>query len=161
MVKSSTFATFIMMAALFVVALTGTITGKSFHTIFSYAQTADTIKTKQGSLNNTFHSALDTFIVPGSVNGYGICQSHNSSIFKPGQKILLYIELVGYSYKPMGSLFLMNFTADLLISDKAGHVLSGFQNLPISTLLSRHQNKELEITVRLTQTNHFLQVTMY
>ncbi|HET7149247.1 MAG TPA: hypothetical protein VFI73_12195 [Candidatus Nitrosopolaris sp.] len=102
-----------------------------------------------------FHSALETFVIPGSVNGYGVYQAHNSSIFKSGEKILLYIEPAGYSYKPVGSLFLMNFTADVLISDKAGHVLTGLQNLPISTLISHHKNKELILTVSLTQTTPF------
>ena len=67
--------------------------------IFSYAQTANTSKTKQNSLNNTFHPVFDTFVVPGSVNSCGICQSHNSSNFKPGEKIVLYMEPKGYSYK--------------------------------------------------------------
>lgn len=105
--------------------------------------------------NSTFHSVFDTFVVPGSVNGYGAYQDHNSSTFKPGEKILLYIEPADFSYKPVGSLFLMNFTADVTISDKAGHILGGFQNLPISTILSHHQNKELILTVSLTQTNPF------
>jgi hypothetical protein len=61
----------------------------------------------------------------------------------------------GYSYKPIGPLFLMNFTADVLVSDKAGHVLTGLQNLPISTLISHYKNKELILTVSLTQTNPF------
>ena len=99
--KLSRFVTLSMMAALIVVPLTG-IAGNSFHDIFSYAQTANTAK--QDSLNNTFHSAFDTFVVPESVNGYAIYQSHNSSIFKPGEKIVLYIEPVGYSYKSIGSL---------------------------------------------------------
>jgi len=103
----------------------------------------------------SFHSSFDTFVVPGSVNGYGVYQTHNSSIFKPGEKILLYIEPAGYSYKPVGSLFLMNFTADVLISNRAGHVLTGLQNLPISTLISHHKNKELLLTVSLTQTSPF------
>jgi hypothetical protein len=103
----------------------------------------------------SFNSAFDTFVVPGSVNGYGVYQAHNSSIFKPGERILLYIEPAGYSYKPMGSLFLMNFTADVLVSDKAGHVLTGLQNLPISTIISHYKNKELLLTVSLTQTNPF------
>jgi hypothetical protein len=150
-IKSSGFVTLTMMAALIVVPLTG----NSLHNIFSYAQTANTTKAKQGSPNNTFHSAFDTFIVPGSVNGYGIYQSHNSSFFKPGEKIVLYMEPVDYSYKQIGSLFLMNFTGDVLISDKAGHVLTGFQNLPLSTLNSHHKNKELTLTVSLTQTKPF------
>ena len=45
----------------------------------------------------------------------------------------------------------MNFTGDVLISDKAGHV----QNFPLSTLNSHHKNKELTLTVSLTQTKPF------
>jgi hypothetical protein len=153
-VKSSGFVTLAVIAALVFVPLTG-ITGNSFHNIFSYAQAANSTKAKQNILNNTFHSGFDTFVVPGSVNGYGIYQSHNSSIFKPGEKIVLYMEPIGYSYKPIGSLFLMNFTGDVLISDKAGHVLTGFQNLPLSTLISHYKNKELTLTVSLTQTEPF------
>jgi hypothetical protein len=37
----------------------------------------------------SFHSSFDTFVVPGSVNGNGVYQAHNSSIFKSGEKILL------------------------------------------------------------------------
>jgi hypothetical protein len=124
----------------------------------SYAQTTtNSVITNNTKSNNTstFHSAFDTFVAPGSVNGYGIYQPHDSSIFRPGEKIVLYIEPVGYSYKPIGSMFLMNFTGDLLISDKAGHILGGFQNLPLSTIISHHKNKELTLTVSLTQTNPF------
>jgi hypothetical protein len=92
-------------------------------------------------------------VVPGSVDGYGI-EPHNF-IVKPGEKIFLYAELVGFSYKPIKSLNLMNFTADLIISDKAGQVLTGFQNLPISTIISHHKNKELILTVSMTQTSSF------
>jgi len=49
----------------------------------------------------------------------------------------------------------MNFTDDVLISDKARRVLTGFQNLPLSTLNSHHKNKELTLTVCLTQTKPF------
>ena len=101
-VKLSSLVTLTVIVTLIVVPLTG-ITGNSFHNISSYAQTANTTKAKQDSLKNTFHSAFDTFVVPGSVDGYGIYQSHNSSIFKPGEKIVLYMEPVGYSYKPIGS----------------------------------------------------------
>ena len=67
--KLSRFVTLTMLAALIVVPLTE-ITG-NFHNIFSYAQTANTTAqtAKQDSLNNTFHSAFDTFVVPGSVDG--------------------------------------------------------------------------------------------
>lgn len=76
------------------------------------------VATKQDS--GTFHSGFDTFVVPGSIDGYGIHEPHKSSSFKPGEKISLYVEPMGYAYKPIQSLNLMNFTADLLASDKTG-----------------------------------------
>ena len=153
-VKLSSLVTLTVIATLIIVPLTG-ITGNSFHNIFSYAQIANSTKAKQDSVNNSFHSAFDSFVVPGSVDGYGIYQSHNSSIFKPGEVISLYVEPAGFSYKPLGSLFLMNFTADIVISDKAGQIHGGVQNLPVSLLLSHHQNKELDLTIDLTQNHPF------
>jgi hypothetical protein len=40
----------------------------------------------------------------------------------------------------------MNFTGD---------ILTGFQNLPLSTIISHYKNKELTLTVSLTQHNPF------
>jgi hypothetical protein len=124
-------------------------TGSSYTPTFAQTSTA----TKQN--NGIFHSGFDTFVVPGTVSGYGVYEAHNSSSFKPGEKISLYIEPVGFSYKPVQSLYLMNFTADLLVSNRTGHVLAGFQDLPISTIMSHYKNKELILTVGLTQSNPF------
>src|SRR6476620_3150373 len=53
------------------------------------------------------------------------------------------------------TLYLSNFTADVIISDKAGKVLVGVQNLPVSEILSHHKNNEISLTVSLTQSNPF------
>jgi hypothetical protein len=116
---------------------------------------SSTTSTNATTTKIPFHSVFDTFIVPGSDKGYGMYQAHNSSIFKPGEKITLYVEPAGFSYKPFGSQFLMNFTADVVISDKAGQIRGGVQNLPVSLLLSHHQNKELDLTIGLTQNHPF------
>ena len=123
--------------------------------IFTYSVVHAQIRATTQDNNGTFHSGFDTFVVPGSVEGYGIYEPHNSTTFMPGEKISLYVEPIGYAYKPVQSLNLMNFTADLLVSDKTGHVLIGFQDLPISTILSHHKNKELILTIGLTQTSPF------
>ena len=151
-IRFSVFTTLIGIGALILTISTVVIVvGNSLPAMFSYAQTTN-IKT---TINATsFHSVFDTFVE--SVNGYGVYQVHNSSIFKPGEYILLYIEPAGYSYKPVGSLFLMNFTADIVISNKtSGHVLAGFQNVPISTLISHHKNKELFMIITVNQSTPF------
>jgi len=148
-ITTSLFVTLILTALTVVV-------GYSFLDMSSNAQTSNsTTSTNATTTNNPFHPVFDTFIVPGSAKGFGMYQTHNSSIFKPGEVISLYVEPTGYSYKPLGSLFLMNFTADIVISDKAGQIHGGVQNLPVSLLLSHHQNKELDLTIDLTQNHPF------
>jgi hypothetical protein len=112
---------------------------------------------------NKFYSVFDTFVVPESTGGYGVYEEHLSNTFKPGEKIVLYIEPVGFSYQPIESaattnnrtLYLMNFTADVVISNKSGQILAGFQNLPISQIVSHYKNKELNLVVSLSQSNPF------
>src|SRR5207244_1480210 len=53
------------------------------------------------------------------------------------------------------TLYLMNFTADVVISNKSGQILAGFQNLPISQIVSHYKNKELNLVVSLSQSNPF------
>jgi sRNA-binding regulator protein Hfq len=97
--------------------------------------------------NQTFRSAFDTF-VSSDPGGYGMYEDRKSNVFKPGETFLLYVEPVGYTYgtvtDPDGNrLYTMNFTLDFFISDKNGTVLTGQQDIPISNLVSHHQNKEL------------------
>jgi hypothetical protein len=49
----------------------------------------------------------------------------------------------------------MNFTADLVITDSEGNVLGGFEDLPISEIISHHQNKELNLVTHFLGQNHF------
>lgn len=119
--------------------------------------------TEQGIItsNETFASSLDLFVVPESLGGYGVYEERESS-FAPGEDIVLYSEPVGFSYKPIISnqtngetQYLMNFTADLVITDTEGNVLGGFQDLPISEIISHHQNKEVNLVVTLSQSSPF------
>ena len=130
--------------------------GRSITTQISYAQ--------QNVMNQHrgFRSVFNTFVVPGSSHGYGVYEEHKSNVFKPGEKIALYIEPVGFTHRPITgttnkseTLYLSNFTADVVISDKAGKVLGGVQNLPVSEILSHHKNNEISLTVSLTQSNPF------
>jgi hypothetical protein len=120
--------------------------------------------TEQGIItsNETFASSLDLFVVPESVGGYGVYEKLASNTFAPGEDIVLYSEPVGFSYKPIISngtngetQYLMNFTADLVITDTEGNVLGGFQDLPISEIISHHQNKEVNLVVTLSQSSPF------
>ena len=107
----------------------------------------------------TFRSAFDTF-VSSEPGGYGIYEDRKSNIFKSGETLLLYVEPVGYAYGTVtdddgNRLYTMNFTLDFFISDKNGNVLGGQENLPISNLVSHHQNKELNLDISIDQSSPF------
>jgi hypothetical protein len=73
---------------------------------------------------------------------------------------LLYDEPVGYAYGTVTDadgtrLYTMNFTLDFLISDKNGTVLTGQKDVPISNLVSHHQNKELNLDISIDQSSPF------
>lgn len=133
--------------------------------LITYAQ-VDNNPTEQEitttNTNDTFASSLDLFIVPESDGGYGVYEEHISDTFAPGEDIVLYVEPVGFSHKPIApttpnnqTLYLMNFTADLVITDPEGSVLGGFQDLPISQIVSHHQNKEVNLVITLSQSEPF------
>jgi len=112
--------------------------------------------------NETFASSLDLFVIPESVGGYGVYEEHESNTFAPGEDIVVYSEPVGFSYKPIvlnltngDTQYLMNFTADLVITDTEGNVLGGFQDLPISQIISHHLNKEVNLVITLSQSAPF------
>ena len=109
--------------------------------------------------NQTFRSAFDTF-VSSEPGGYGMYDARKSTVFKPGETFLLYVEPVGYTYGTVTDsdgtrLYTMNFTLDFLISDKNGNVLGGQQDVPISNVVSHHQNKELILTISIDQSSPF------
>jgi hypothetical protein len=100
--------------------------------------------------------------VPDSIGGYGVYEGHLSYTFSPGEVIVLYVEPVGFSHEPVETtlsnnetLYLMNFTADVVISDTEGNILGGFEDLPISQIVSHHQNKEINLVISLSQAQPF------
>ena len=80
-----------------------------------------------------------------------------SNTFAPGEDMVLYSEPVGFSYKPIVS----NLTGGetqylvLVITDTQGNVLGGFQDLPISEIISHHQNKGVNLVITLSQSSPF------
>ena len=52
-------------------------------------------------MNGTFASALDLFVVPDSVRGYGVYEEHAPNTFSPGEDIVLYVEPGRFSHEPV------------------------------------------------------------
>jgi len=118
-----------------------------------------TNQTSASPSGGTFRSQYDTF-VSSEPAGYGMYDEKESKVFAPGKTFLLYVEPVGYTYGNVTDengdrLYTMNFTADFTISTPDGTILAGQEDLPLSNLVSHHQNKELMLQMSIDQTSPF------
>ena len=65
----------------------------------------------------------------------------------------MYVEPADFGYKDFiyknYTQHLMNFSADILISDENYKLISKRENIPIDELISFHKNKEVFLTIKL------------
>jgi hypothetical protein len=108
-----------------------------------------------------FQIAFNTFIEPDSATGYGIYEEHGTNnIFRPGETIELYLEPIAFGHQQAldengSSLYLMNLTADIILSDVDGNEVLTFEDVPVGNLISHRQNTEMHVTLTVTQTEPF------
>jgi hypothetical protein len=107
----------------------------------------------------TLHSTFDTFIEQGSATGYGVYVQH-PNVFKPGDSIVLYLEPVGFAHKPVidnagNTLYQINLTADIIISDNQGRQLAALKDIPAGLINSHHKNTEMFLTLKVDQQTPF------
>lgn len=123
------------------------------------------------SWNNTgFTSQFDVFIAEGTVGLYGQYREHvPANVFRPGETIVLYMQPVGFGHQPLTetvqleatgdpvtrTFYLINLTADYIISDPAGTVLTTIEDIPAGNIISHEQITELPMTLTLTQSQPF------
>jgi hypothetical protein len=120
--------------------------------------------------NTAFASQFDVFIAEGSDSGYGIYREHlPASVFRPGETIVLYVEPVGYGHQPItdasaqdgvnstttATLYLVNMTVDIIISDASGSQVETLEDLPGGSFYSHRQNTEFPLVVTLSQEQPF------
>ena len=107
----------------------------------------------------TMHSTFDTFVEQGSASGYGVYVQH-PNVFKPGDSMVLYVEPVGFAHKPViddkgNTLYQINLTADIIISDNNGTQLAALKDLPAGLINSHHKNTEMFLTLKVDQKTPF------
>jgi hypothetical protein len=122
--------------------------------------------------NTAFTSQFDVFIAEGTHSGYGAYREHlPANVFRPGETIVLYVEPVGYGHQPLtdasnqdvgnstatttGTLYLINMTVDIIISDPSGVQLQTLEDLPLGSFISHRQNTEFSLGVTLSQEEPF------
>jgi hypothetical protein len=121
--------------------------------------TNKTSNTTSSEQQGIFRADINAF-VNTMPQGFGIYDKKTSNVFAPGEDILLYIEPGGFSYGTLydnknNTLYSVNFAADFAISDLNGNVLTEQKGIPVSDIISHHQNKEIFIPFTITQTSPF------
>jgi len=106
-----------------------------------------------------FEPRVATFVNESEMIGNGQYQEH-SNVFPPGENIVLYVQPIGFGHKQIQGqngekLYLMNFTADIVLSMKNGTIVGGGQDITLSQPISHYRNTELYTTLTVTQKNPF------
>ena len=101
-----------------------------------------------------FHPIVALFVNESAALGNGVYQEH-SNVFNPDETITLYAQPVGYGHKEITGqngekLFLMNFTADIILTKQDGTPIGGGTNIPAGQIASHYRNTELFLHLFLT-----------
>jgi hypothetical protein len=104
---------------------------------------------------SNFSSEFATFVIPNSVNGYGIYDEHRSNIFKPGEPIVLYVEPIGFTHKKLtdesgNALYNVKLIPSVIISSKIDNKSASI-DCPQFAFTSHRKNTEAELTITVTQ----------
>jgi hypothetical protein len=116
-----------------------------------------------------FNATFSTFVEPFSAAGYGVYEER-SNVFAPGERIVLYVEPVGFGHRQIldeegnsnNTLYLMNITADYKIASANGTELQLIEDMPpVVNITSHRQNTEMFLTLTLTQDVQSLPIGEY
>ena len=104
---------------------------------------------------SNFSSEFATFVIPNSVNGYGIYDEHRLNIFKPGEPIVLYVEPIGFTHKKLtdesgNALYNVKLIPSVIISSKIDNKSASI-DFPQFAFTSHRKNTEAELTITVTQ----------
>jgi hypothetical protein len=92
--------------------------------------------------------------VKGEPRGFGLYEEHSSNEFRPGEKVIVYAEPVGYGWKELGNgLFQLGFVVDFVIKSKDGEILAGKDNFMRIATDSHTRNLEFMVVLTLNMSS--------
>ena len=97
-----------------------------------------------------FRKAL---FVAGSPNGFGIYDPRPDNVFKPREKLVIYVEPVGFKWEEKDGLHHAQLVADLVLKDGEGAVVGEQKGFGTFTFDSREENMEVmaALTIDFTE----------
>ncbi len=94
-----------------------------------------------------------SIFVKEAPKGFGIYDPRPDGAFKPGEKLFVYVEPVGFAWKERDGLRRAELVADLVLKDSEGTVLAEQEGFGTFTFDSRDQNTEVmtALTIDFTE----------
>ncbi|MCP5080224.1 MAG: hypothetical protein GY948_00835 [Alphaproteobacteria bacterium] len=93
---------------------------------------------------------VDFHFVTKRPTGYGDYEPRPNNVFKPGEDMIVYVELAGYDYKQEGKRFKAEFSVDMEVRSPEGKVLGSRKNFLQLSRSSRVPNREFFAVVIYT-----------
>lgn len=95
----------------------------------------------------------EALFVKSAPTGYGIYDPRANNVFKPGEKLFIYVEPVGFAWKKKGGLNHAELVSDLVLKDSDGEVLGEQAAFGTFTFDSRDTNMEVmtALTIDFTE----------
>jgi hypothetical protein len=84
-----------------------------------------------------------SLFVAGEPGGFGIYDARSDNIFKKGEKLVIYVEPVGFAWQPKDGLNNALLVADLVVKDGEGTVVAQQEGFGTFTFKSHEQNMEV------------------
>ena len=92
--------------------------------------------------------------VKSEPRGFGLYQEHASNEFRPGEKVVVYAEPVGYGWKDLGNgRFELGFVVDFVIKSKDGEILAGKDNFMRIATDTHTRNLEFMVVLTLNRSS--------
>ena len=85
---------------------------------------------------------MEAMFVKERPTAYGVYDRRETSVFKPGEDMIVYMEMAGYEYGRDGDFFVIDMTADVDVKTAAGKRLGGQKDFVKLGLRSRIPNRE-------------------
>jgi hypothetical protein len=84
-------------------------------------------------------------------DGFGEFVARTSNVFKPGEKLVAYVEPVGYAWKENGKdSFDFGFNVDFLIKSPDGKIIAGQEDFAKLKQTSHARNREFMLTLTMS-----------
>jgi hypothetical protein len=84
-------------------------------------------------------------------DGFGEFVARDSNVFKPGEKLVAYVEPVGYAWKENGKdSFDFGFNVDFLIKSPDGKIITGQEDFAKLKQTSHARNREFMVTLTMS-----------